>query len=459
MAMSPGPGFRRWSALLAQAGEPVVVLDCRARVLFVNRSWERLTGFASEDIVGKSCRESDPSPPFDEVLKGLVPPSEAMAGNPAGLRTLVAHRDGSPTWRRADFLPFHDGYADLLGFLLIFRNAEAASTAENAASQETRIALEEAREIARNRRVSGAIVGSGSRHHRLLLQVAAAGATRIPVLIVGESGVGKRHVARAIHDHGPAADARLLLLNPALVTPDKLEQELFASDQASWNHGIFSEGSTILLEDVANLSRDVQAKLVVASRDTTVRILATSSVDPDHALRDGLWKSDFYYAITSLIIRMDPLRERLDELPILAQHFLEEACLRSHRRSLGLLPEAVKSLSEYDWPGNLRELRRVMETAERNCQGMSVGVEDLPATIRGELASSYLPPPLSAATMPLDAWLARLEKRLIELALHRSRQNKSRAAEILEVSRPRLYRRIKDLNIPDLPETQGGGPA
>ena len=115
----------------------------------------------------------------------------------------------------------------------------------------------------------------------------------------------------------------------------------------------------------------------------------------------------------------------------------------------GFASQALEALTAYDWPGNLPELTRVVEHAHARAAGALIAVDDLPATIRGNLGGAYTPPAAPASLKPLDELLTEVERRLIETALRQSRSNKSRAAEILGISRPRLYRRIKELNLPD----------
>jgi DNA-binding NtrC family response regulator len=192
--------------------------------------------------------------------------------------------------------------------------------------------------------------------------------------------------------------------------------------------------------------------MLAGALDQGIRLLATTSGDHELALRAEQLRTDLYYALTSLVIRVAPLRERLSELPLLAQHLLERLNLRGARQRSGFSPDALAALTGYDWPGNLRELARVIDAAHQTGAGDLIETDDLPADIRGHLAAAYLPPPLPPPITPLDELLTQVERRLIEHAMQRAGQNKSRAAELLGISRPRLYRRIKELNLPDEPE-------
>jgi DNA-binding NtrC family response regulator len=286
----------------------------------------------------------------------------------------------------------------------------------------------------------------------------------VPVLIVGEPGTGKRHVARTIHLRGPGRQRHLVAFDCEALSAETLESELFGADgrdpstvgptPPSGGAGrprlSVGDGSTLLLGEVLMLPRDLQARLV-AALDSRVRLLATTTLDPESALRDGRLRPELYFTLTTLVIRLDPLRDRRDELPALAQHFLERANERGGEQRSGFSPQGISALTSYDWPGNLPELARVVEQAHARYRGTGhlIAPEDLPMTIRGNLGAAFPPPTLPNPIKPLDELLTEIERRLIETAMRQARSNKSRAAELLGISRPRLYRRIKELNLPD----------
>ena len=328
------------------------------------------------------------------------------------------------------------------------------------------------------------LIGTGPAHERLLEQVRLAAASRVPVLIVGEPGTGKRLVARTIHHMG--------VDSPATARPHRLRGP---APPRSWNASssalvggrreigsspstrphaspaslatLAGEGSTLLIGDILALPRDLQAGLA-GSLDGRVRLIATTAGDPEAALKDERLRPELYHAITVLVIRLDPLRRRRHDLPLLAQHLLERANQRVGSLCGGFTPRAAAAIEAYDWPGNVRELARVIDAAHGHLQDRVrrqssnepkhrpagpdgtalIDVDDLPASIRGHLGAAFVPPP-PAAAKPLDELLTEIERRLIETALTRARQNKSRAAELLGISRPRLYRRIKELSLPD----------
>jgi DNA-binding NtrC family response regulator len=212
------------------------------------------------------------------------------------------------------------------------------------------------------------------------------------------------------------------------------------------------DGSTLLIREVLLLPRDLQSRLA-ASLDSPVRLLATTASEPETALQTEQLCPELFFALTTLVLRLEPLRNRPDELPVLAQHLLERANQRGGNQRTGFSPQAISALMSYHWPGNLRELARVIDHAHAHARGDGPWLvpEDLPPTIRGNLGGGFPPPAATPPTpiKPLDEILTDVERRSIETALRQVRGNKSRAADLLGISRPRLYRRIKELNLLD----------
>jgi transcriptional regulator with AAA-type ATPase domain len=446
----------RLESLLTQTREPLFWLSPDHKLTWVNRAWEELTGHAAEFVIGVVCQAHGPTRAGDIAGLGgsFYPPAESRAGRPAGGPTLIIHSSGERKWRRVDYWPMHSAEGTLLGMLGIVGPADAPTGVADSDGERLRSELLEVRNRLHGRYGFDHLVGRGPAHRRLLDQVAAAAATAVPVLIVGESGTGKRLLARTIHQQGPRSSSPLVPFDCAALPAEVLKRELFGErpDQAGTPRLIVPEGATLLIGDVLDLPRDLQGMLA-GTLDQGVRLLATTTGDYELALRAEQLRPDLYYALTSLVIRVAPLRERTGELPLLAQHLLERLNLRGPRQRSGFSPDALAALTGYDWPGNLRELARVIDAAHQTGAGDLIETDDLPVEIRGHMAAAYLPPPLPPPITPLDELLTQVERRLIEHALQRAGQNKSRAAELLGISRPRLYRRIKELNLPDEPET------
>jgi DNA-binding NtrC family response regulator len=451
-AFEPNPLWQR-------AREPIFWLDPALRLVWVNRAWEELTGHAGASVLGLTCQAHGPTRAGDpaDLAASFHPPPEAMAGQPAGSSTLIYHAGGEPLWRRIEFWPFRDEHDRLIGLLGTVRPVDVRPSVPDSEGHQLHVELLEIRRRLQERYGLDGLIGFGPAHRRLLEQIRLAAGSAVPVLIVGGPGTGKRHVARTIHQHGSSRQRPLIAFDCEALPAEILERELFGTTAADAAEVIgrrpklsLGEGSSLLLDEVLSFPRDLQARLV-AALDARVRLLATTILEPDLALKDDRLRPELYFALTTLVIRLAPLRDRRDELPVLAQHVLERANERGGPQRTGFAPEAIAVLLAYDWPGNLPELARVIDHALARPRGEShqIAAEDLPATIRGSLGGAYTPPAAPTSIKPLDELLTEVERRLIETALRQSRSNKSRAAEILGISRPRLYRRIKELNLPD----------
>jgi DNA-binding NtrC family response regulator len=416
--------------------------------------------------VGLTCQAHGPSRAGDlaDLAASFHPPPESMAGQPAGGPALILHAEGQRLWRRIEFWPFRDEHGALIGLLGTVRPAESSPSVPDSADGRLHAELLEIRCRLQQRYGLDSLIGFGPAHRRLLEQVRLAAGAGVPVLIVGEPGTGRRQVARTIHQLGSGWERPLVSFDCTALPAEILERELFgvtdpdapgsgpasATGAARRPRLSLGDGSTLLIVEVLSLPRDLQARLT-AALDARVRLLATTTVEPEVALEAEQLRPELYFALTTLVLRLEPLRHRRDELPALAQHLLERVNQRGGEQRSGFSASAIAALIAYDWPGNLTELARVVEYAHAHAReaGPLIGPDDLPGTIRGNLGAAYAPPISPHPIKRLDELLTEVERRLIETALRQARSNKSRAAEILGISRPRLYRRIKELNLPD----------
>ncbi len=466
--------------LWQQAREPMFWLDQALRVTWVNRAWEGLTGHPAESLLGQTCAAYGPTEAGEpaDVAASFVPPPEAVAGQPSGSLTVILHASGERLWRRVEFWPFRDQSGALIGMLGQVREAGTPPSVPDSQAHQLRVRLMELRERLHQAFRCASLIGTGPAHRRLLEQVRLAAASTTAVLIVGEPGTGKRLTARTIHNLGAGRQHPFVPIDCQALPAEVIERELFDSraqaepgdDAGNPSQGpcrgcrALAEGSTLLIGDILSLPRDLQARLA-ESLDGRVRLIATTAGDPEAALEQEQIRPELYYGLSVLVIRTHPLRERRHDLLLLAQSFLERANQRTGSTTCGgFTPQAVSILQAYDWPGNLGELARVIDAAHDHLRSQAqaeqtmplIDRDDLPASIRGHLGAAYLPPTAAATIKPLDQLLTEVERRLIETALSRARQNKSRAAEFLGISRPRLYRRIKELNLPDETEPENG---
>ena len=301
-------------------------------------------------------------------------------------------------------------------------------------------------------------------------QIALACASDAPVLVTGETGTGKELVARAIHRHGGRAARPFVPVNCGALPEGLLESELFGHVRGAFTgavadkRGLFEEarGGTIFLDEIGEMSPALQVRLLRAielgevrpvgsPRATTVdvRVIAATHRDLERAAREGTFRQDLYYRLHVFSVRVPPLRERREDVPLLAAHFLAGFASRG-RGAASLTPAAVAALAAHDWPGNVRELENSLERLAVEARGGTIDVADLPPAFRERKPS--LEEPLFAGLPSLEE----LEKRYLRHVLSAVKGNRSRAAEALGIDRRTLYRMAERFGI-DLGEDDKGG--
>ncbi len=305
------------------------------------------------------------------------------------------------------------------------------------------------------------LVGASATMRRLYDRVEATAATRGTVFIVGESGTGKELVARAIHECSPAAGMPFVALNCAAIPKELVESELFGYKRGAFSGatteylGLFraAEGGTLFLDEITEMGADTQTKLLRALQERTVRpvgatrevpvnvrLIASTNREPDAAMRSGQLREDLYYRLEVNSIRVPPLRDRLEDIPLLVEHFtaLFNEKLGRAQPIAGIEPEALAALQRHTWPGNVRELANAIESAFTFGHSATIRLDDLPvATARLEAANDA-----RGSGGPVPSF-AEVERDLIRRALESTSGNKVQAARLLRISRKKLYAKIE----------------
>ena len=247
-----------------------------------------------------------------------------------------------------------------------------------------------------------ALVGRSPAMLSVYKQIARAADTTAPVLIIGESGTGKELVARAIHDHSTRASRPFVAINCGAIVETLLESELFGHVRGSFTgaitdtKGIFEQGhlGTVFLDEIGETSPGLQVKMLrvleenevrpVGSSRTIrvdIRIIAATNADIEKAVAESRFRTDLYYRLGVITITMPPLRERREDIELLAEKFLRNACSRA-QRTVTVSPPAMAALTTYEWPGNVRELENVVERLVVFSRGSTIDVADLPPTLQ-----------------------------------------------------------------------------
>ncbi len=315
----------------------------------------------------------------------------------------------------------------------------------------------------RGRRESeSALLGESAPMRRLREEITRVASTDARVLITGENGTGKELVARHIHRLSERRDALLVEVNCAAIPEDLIESELFGHVRGSFTgasedrRGKFEEadGATLFLDEVADMSAKTQAKVLRALQEgrftrvggtrpieSDARVLSATNKNLGEEIRRGAFREDLYFRLAVVPIDVPALRERTDDIPLLAEHFLREASARFGRKPKSLSAAAVDALQAYRWPGNVRELKNLIERLMILSPAEEVRREDLPAEIRDAIGESIAP------EAPLRDARDDFERRYILAALKKNRGNVSRTAEALDLERSNLYRKLKAYGI------------
>ncbi len=305
----------------------------------------------------------------------------------------------------------------------------------------------------------GSIIGRAPEMDRLYRIIGKAAQSTHPVLILGESGTGKEMVARAIHYSGPFRDKPFVPVDCGSLVPTLIESELFGYVKGAFTGATQSkpgllaiaEGGTVFLDEVGDLPLDLQAKMLRALQEKeirpvgstkqapiNVRILAATNRDLEHAVGQGLFRRDLYFRLNVLSLRIPPLRERREDIPLLATSFLERLS-RASGRTHALSDDTMKALLAYDWPGNVRELENCIERCCAMTSGPVIHTADLPSFIRGVPAQLANRAP-ETRIVPI----ADLEKQAVLGAIAQLNGDKLMAAKLLGVGKTTLYRKLKE---------------
>jgi two-component system, NtrC family, response regulator len=310
------------------------------------------------------------------------------------------------------------------------------------------------------------IVGESKAMREILALVKRVANSRATVMISGESGTGKELVARAIHQQSPRAGKNFVSVNCAALTETLLESELFGHERGAFTHAVsmrkgrfeLADGGTLFLDEVAEMSPALQVKLLRVLQEmefervggnktikVDVRLVAATNRDLKEEVEEGRFREDLYYRLNVVHLHIPSLRERHEDIPPLATHFLRKYTQENARGEVHLSPEAMKLLLHYAWPGNVRELENVMERAVILCSQNLITVNDFPRELAGEPIDPsrlnidrFIP-----LQTPLTEALEQIEEQMIRRALEQSGQVQVRAAELLGITKSLLQYKLK----------------
>jgi len=347
----------------------------------------------------------------------------------------------------------------------------------------TRKALDKASLVAENQRLRAQLAAVQNREivgnsqvMRATLEVASQAAnSTATVLLLGESGTGKELLARYLHAHSPRASKPFVPVNCSALPESILESELFGHEKGAFTGAVRSRegrfleahGGTLFVDEIAELSPAVQVKLLRALQEGEVepvggktvkvdfRLVCATNQDLAREVKEGRFREDLYYRINVIPVRVPPLRDRLEDVPLLAGHFLSVFASRHGKQTASLSERAMHLMSSYAWPGNVRELENAVERAVVLCKSPVVDVDDLPPELRDPQAGHGRQVTFSVGT-PLEE----IERRMIMETLKFTRGDKRLAADLLGIATRTIYRKLESGLIPaesyESPASDGG---
>jgi two-component system, NtrC family, response regulator AtoC len=308
------------------------------------------------------------------------------------------------------------------------------------------------------------VVGESPPMREVLDTVRQVAPTRATVLLQGESGTGKELIAKVVHQLSPRAQHPLVAVHCAALSPTLLESELFGHEKGAFTGaherriGRFeqAQGGTLFLDEIGEIDPTVQIKLLrflgertferVGSNKTMsadVRLITATNKDLEEQVKAGSFREDLFFRLRVVEIWLPPLRERMEDIPLLAQAFLREFAQENEKPTLNFTPDVLDLLLRYAWPGNVRELRTSMEHAVVMCRSDKITPRDLPPAVRNAAAG----PEAKSPVLRPELTVKEAEKEMIIRLMKETRGNRSLVAKKLGISRSSLYRKLQRYNI------------
>ncbi len=335
-------------------------------------------------------------------------------------------------------------------------------------------ALEKRRLVLENKqlraRLAGAeqpIIGQSPSLRATLDVIRQAAPSSATVLLLGESGTGKELFARALHEHSPRSAGPFVPINCAAIPETILESELFGYERGAFTGAVQrkegrmerAQGGTLFLDEVGELTPAVQVKLLRFLQEGEIerlggtgaikidcRVVAATNQDLQQRVREGRFRDDLFYRLNVIQVTLPPLRDRIEDIPLLADHFIARYAAKNGKSIRGLTRPALDALEAYPWPGNVRELGHAVERAVVLSQGEEIGPDDLPESVRSSQAAraAGLPGAVEGRTLtvPLGTTMEEIELRVIRETLRQTKGDKNLAAQLLGIAARTIYRKL-----------------
>jgi PAS domain S-box-containing protein len=437
----------RFRAVLNSITDGVFTVDEKWRITCFNRAAEAITGFKRSEAIGRFCYEIFQANICREAcaLRYTIETGQPVVE----LMVYIRSAEGVQVPVSISTSLFRDERGELAGGVETFRDLRQ---------------IEQLRKEVSKTYTFEDIISKSDKMKDLFNILPTIAESDSTVLITGESGVGKELLARAIHNLSSRSQSPLVTVNCAGFPETLIEAELFGYEAGAFTGALKSkrgrfalaEKGTLFLDEIGDLPLPVQAKLLRVLQEKTyeplggtrtlkadVRFVAATNHDLSVMVKEDRFREDLYYRINIIELRIPPLRERLEDVSLIVDHFIDQLSTIKGKRIVGVSPEVLKLLMAYDYPGNIRQLKNIIEHGFVLCPGNVIAVEHLPRWLR--------PPPTAAGGAES---LQDVEKQFILSALKKNNWNRLATARQLGIHKTTLFRKIHKLEIP-LPDTDG----
>ncbi len=303
------------------------------------------------------------------------------------------------------------------------------------------------------------IIGNAPSFRKCMETAFQAAPSLATILVLGESGTGKELVARAIHENSTRSQASFVAVNCAAIPETIMEAELFGYERGAFTGAIqrrdgrfkMADGGTIFLDEIGEMSPAAQVKLLRVLQEgefeslggktiqSDVRVVTATNRDLEDDVKRGVFREDLYYRLNVIVVNLPPLRQRLEDIPLLADHFLTMYAARNNKQIEGISPDALDLMTSYYWPGNVRELENVIERAVVLSRSSTIETNDLPSRISDE--ERYQ----GQITISIGTPLEEMERRMIRETLRHTKGDKKLAARLLGIATRTIYRKLETL--------------
>lgn len=436
--------------LLDAVTEPIYAVDAERKIVFCNDACLAWTGCTADELLGQECRyhAGEGLSGGTAVAAALCPPPAALAGRRVSAEIILSSPE--PQSRVGDFFPVGNDDVRPQGVIVVVRTATLPSAADvsevESAGTKLHVRLQRYRRQLALRGHVDRLWGNSPAMKQVRSQVFVAAGSAASVLVIGPAGSGRAHVARAIHYGDGALEAGPLVpLACPLLDADLLSATLRSLMKDRPEH---RRPSTLMLEEIDSLAEAAQvelARFLVGGR-FPARVVSTARTPLGELASRGAFRSDLACLLCTVTIRLAPLAERPEDVPLAAQWFLEQANAGSAKQLGGFSAEALDQLSGYAWPGDLSELESIVNEAHARAETHEITPRDLPPRL-ALAAEATAQPRKTDENIVLEDFLGKIERELIQRAMKRAKGNKTKAARLLGLTRPRLYRRLVQLGL------------